>query len=617
MKRRSSRSVFRCSQRGCSNPCSFRSVRIVGSRRATLEVGERSYRICALPSSAARLPFSLKVLLENLLRNGEDGERLVTGAEIPYRPVRILAPDSSGLPLVADLATMRETMRELGADPRRVDPTIPVDLVVDHSLIVDVAGRSDAAERNLANELARNKERYAFVRWAQSAFERLRVVPPGNGILHQINLEVLAKVVWTLEEDGATWACPDAMIGMDSHTPMVNALGVLGWGVGGIEALAAMLGEPIPLAVPRVVGVRVVGRAQAGVTTTDVVLTLTQELRKRGVVGAFVEFTGSGLDALGIPERATLANMAPEYGATMGFFPIDAQTLRYLRLTGRADEHVALVEAYAKAQGMWRDANTVEPQFDEILEFDLGAAEPSLAGPRRPQDRVSLAGVPASFERALETIPHRDDERNGDVVIAALTSCTNTSNPAVMLAAGLLARNAVARGLRSKPWVKTSLAPGSRVVGDYLERAGLSPALDALGFQTVGYGCTTCMGNSGPLDDELSSEIEERDLVVTAVLSGNRNFEGRIHPLAKTSYLASPPLVVAYALAGTVRRDLSREPLGQDASGTPVFLRDLWPSDAEVQSAIDAALDRELYVERYRDGFAGSAAWDELRGGRS
>ncbi|MBV8074336.1 MAG: aconitate hydratase AcnA [Candidatus Eremiobacteraeota bacterium] len=593
---------------------------MVGSSRATLEVGGRRYRICPLPGSAARLPYALKVLLENLLRHGEDAGAL-QGPEIPYRPVRILAPDSSGLPLVADLATMREAMRALGADPRKVDPLVPVDLVVDHSLIVDVAGRSNAAEINLANELARNRERYAFVRWAQGAFERLRVIPPGNGILHQINLEVLAKVVWTQDEDGRTLACPDAMIGMDSHTPMVNALGVAGWGVGGIEAVAAMLGQPIPLAVPKVVGCRLRGRPQPGVTTTDVVLTLTQALRGHGVVGAFVEFTGEGADALGVPERATLANMAPEYGATMGFFPIDAQTLRYLRLTGRAPEHVALVEAYAKAQGLWRDADAPEPAFDRVVDFDLAAVEPSLAGPRRPQDRVSLANVPESFAQALASIPHKRKNggarEHGDVVIAALTSCTNTSNPAVMVAAGLLARNAVARGLSAKPWVKTSLAPGSRAVGDYLDRAGLTPALDALGFGIVGYGCTTCMGNSGPLDAELSREIEERELVVTAVLSGNRNFEGRVHPLAKTSYLASPPLVVAYALAGSVTRDLTREPVGEDSSGEPVYLREIWPNDDEVQSVIDATLDRELFLQRYRDGLTGSPEWDALHAEQS
>jgi len=604
--------------------------------RRELRVGDRRYAYYSLPASADRLPFTLKILFENLLRHA-DG-RVVTaehldalagwvgerkgGAEIPFHPVRVLAGDSSGVPLAADLATMRSAMRDLGGKPSDVNPRIPVDLIIDHSSIVDVAGVPDAVRQNLAFEFARNGERYAFMRWAQDAFERFRIIPPGNGILHQVNLEVLAKVVWTIDEpDGTTIACPDAMVGMDSHTPMTNGLGVLGWGVGAIEALAAMLGQSLPLAIPAVVGCRLVGRASAGVTTTDIVLTLTQALRKQGVVAKFVEFTGPGLDMLRLPERATLANMAPEYGATVGYFPIDAETLRYLQLTGRPSEHVALVEAYAKAHGLWRDATTAEPLFSDIVEFDLAAVEPSLAGPRRPQDRVPLGRVPASFRDALPTFARRpsgdtdkkeDGLRDGDVVIAALTSCTNTSNPSVMIGAGLLARNAVARGLHKKPWVKTSLAPGSRVVTDYLEKSGLQAPLSELGFAPVGFGCTTCMGNSGPLDPSVSQQVDAGDLVVAAVLSGNRNFEGRIHPQAKASYLASPPLVVAYAIAGSVNVDLTNEPLGEDKNSKPVFLREIWPSDEEIERTLDSAISPDLYHNRYDRGFSGSSEWDAL-----
>ena len=610
-------------------------VEALGFRRE-LRVGDRSYAYFSLPAAEAaglgdvsRLPFSLKILLENLLRH-LDG-RTVTeehlrhlvnreNAEIPFFPVRVLAGDSSGVPLVADLATMRSAMRRLGGDPRRVNPLIPVDLVIDHSSIVDVAGVSDAVQKNLALEFRRNHERYAFLRWAQDAFERLRIVPPGNGILHQINLELFAKVVWIAQDaEGTTFACPDAMVGMDSHTPMVNGLGVLGWGVGAIEALAGMLGQPLPLAIPRVVGCRLLGKIAPGVMMTDVVLTLTQTLRKHGVVGSFVEFTGPGVDELRVAERATLANMSPEYGATVGYFPIDVETLRYLRLTNRSAEDIALVEAYAKEQRLWRDATAPEPLFTEIVEFDLGTVEPTLAGPRRPQDRVPLAQVPASFKAALPSFGRTNGNgkdahglRDGDVVIAAVTSCTNTSNPSVMMAAGLLARNAVARGLRKKPWVKTSLAPGSRVVTDYLERAGLAQPLDALGFNVVGYGCTTCMGNSGSLDDDVARDIDEHGVIATAVLSGNRNFEGRIHPQARASYLASPPLVVAYALAGNVNVDLTREPLAEDANGKPVFLRDIWPSDAEIERTIESTLSSQMFGQRYGDGFSKSPEWDAL-----
>jgi aconitate hydratase len=610
--------------------------------RRELRVGDRRFAIFSLPAAEeqryaglGRLPYSLKILFENLLRHA-DG-RVVTaehldalagwgkdrkgGSEIPYHPVRVLAGDSSGVPLAADLATMRSAMRDLGGKASDVNPHIPVDLIIDHSSIVDVADVPDAVRENLAREFRRNRERYAFMRWAQDAFQRFRIIPPGNGILHQVNLEVLARVVWTLDgTNGETIACPDAMVGMDSHTPMTNGLGVLGWGVGGIEALAAMLGQPLPLAIPAVVGCRLVGRAKTGVTTTDIVLTLTQALRKHGVVAKFVEFTGPGLDTLRLAERATLANMSPEYGATIGYFPIDAETLRYLTLTGRAAEHVALVEAYAKEQGLWRDASTPEPLFSDVVEFDLTAVEPSLAGPRRPQDRVPLGQVPNSFKEALPTFARRKNGgthasaglQDGDVVIAALTSCTNTSNPSVMIGAGLLARNAVARGLHKKPWVKTSLAPGSRVVSDYLEKSGLQTPLSELGFAPVGYGCTTCMGNSGPLDPQVSQQVDEGDLVVAAVLSGNRNFEGRIHPQAKASYLASPALVVAYAIAGSVNVDLTNEPLGEDQNAKAVFLSEIWPTDEEIEKTLSAAITPDLFRERYSSGFSGSDDWNAL-----
>ncbi|MGA3038851.1 MAG: aconitate hydratase AcnA [Vulcanimicrobiaceae bacterium] len=612
--------------------------------RRELRVGDSHYAYYSLPAAEeerytglGRLPYSLKILFENLLRHADGrvvtaehldtlagwGKERKGGAEVPYHPVRVLAGDSSGVPLAADLATMRSAMRDLGGNPSDVNPRIPVDLIIDHSSIVDVAGVADAVEQNLALEFQRNRERYAFMRWAQDAFQRFRIIPPGNGILHQVNLEVLATVVCTLTNaDGTVVACPDAMVGMDSHTPMTNGLGVLGWGVGAIEALAAMLGQPLPLAIPAVVGCRLVGRAKAGVTTTDIVLTLTQALRKHGVVAKFVEFTGPGLDTLRLPERATLANMAPEYGATIGYFPIDAETLRYLKLTGRTAEHIALVEAYAKAQGLWRDATTAEPLFSDVVEFDLSLVEPSLAGPRRPQDRVALGQVPASFKEALPTFARRanggthkkkeDGLRDGDVVIAALTSCTNTSNPSVMIGAGLLARNAVARGLHKKPWVKTSLAPGSRVVTDYLEKSGLQAPLSELGFAAVGFGCTTCMGNSGPLDPGVSQQVDDGDLIVAAVLSGNRNFEGRIHPQAKASYLASPPLVIAYAIAGSVNIDLTNEPLGQGSDSKPVFLSEIWPSDDEIEKTLNSAISPDLFRKRYDQGFSGSSDWNAL-----
>jgi aconitate hydratase len=609
---------------------------IIPDTRRTLRAGGKEYSYFSLAAAEeaglgdiAALPVSLKILLENLLRN-QDGV-VVTGehvaglanwtasrsvaGEIPFFPLRILMPDSSGIPLLADLAAMRDAIVAHGGDPARVKPLIPLDLVVDHSVIVEAFGTPDAASRNLALEFERNAERYKFLRWAQMNFDALSVVPPGNGICHQINLERLASVVSVTERDGRALACPDVMVGMDSHTAMVNGLGVLGWGVGGIEAATAMLGEPLGVQVPAVVGCRLIGRLGPGVTTTDLALTITQRLRQHGVLGAFVEFCGPGVDSLALPERATLSNMCPEYGATIALFPIDAQTIRYLALTGRAPDHVALVEAYAKAQGFWRD-EVREPVFNDVVEIDLASVEPSAAGPRRPHERINLGVVPASFARTMEDRPpakHGTGKLgDGDVVIAAITSCTNTSNPSVMVAAGLLARNAVRRGLRRKDWVKTSLAPGSRVVADYLDRAGLQPALDTLGFNVAGYGCTTCMGNSGSLAPDIADDIVSNDLTVAAVLSGNRNFESRIHPLARTNYLVSPPLVVAYAIAGSVRHHLTREPLGMDPQGAPVFLRDIWPDETEVRDVIERHVDRGIYAARYAEGFSGSAEWERL-----
>jgi aconitate hydratase len=600
----------------------------------TLSVGGHAYGYFSLEAARtaglkdiARLPFSLKVLLENLLRH-EDGrtvtvdhiERLAawpghrgSADEVAFHPARIMMPDSSGLPLLADLAAMRDEMARLGGDPDGIGPVIPVDLIVDHSVSVDVAGTPDALSRNMAIEYERNRERFAFLKWARQSFGNLRVIPPGAGICHQINLEFLARVVWAVETGGTPLAYPDSLLGGDSHTPMINALGVFGWGVGGIEAASALLGQPVSVRVPEVVGCRLVGNAREGVTTTDVALTITEALRAKGVVQKFVEFHGPGLEELAVPDRASIANMAPEYGATMGFFPIDRRTLTYLTLSDRGAEQVALVEAYARAQGLWRDADTPEPGFTDILEVDLAAVEPCLAGPRRPQDRIRLVDVPDVAAKANEgTSPATGKVQNGDVVIAALTSCTNSSNPGVMIAAGLLARNAAARGLRTKPWVKTSFAPGSRVVADYLGKSGLQKHLDQLGFNVVGFGCTTCMGNSGPLEEAVAESIRQDDLVVAAVTSANRNFEGRAHPLCCATYLASPPLVVAYALIGTMSRDLTRDPLGEDTEGQPVRLADIWPSDREIEGVTNRAVTRELFRERYRDVFEGGAEWESL-----
>ncbi|WP_313498989.1 aconitate hydratase AcnA [Stutzerimonas nitrititolerans] len=612
--------------------------------RRSLEVNGKAYDYYSLPEAAkqlgdiSRLPTSLKVLLENLLRwednltvHAEDFAALAawlqsrsSDREIQYRPARVLMQDFTGVPAVVDLTAMRDAVSKAGGDPQRINPLSPVDLVIDHSVMVDRFGSEQAFEQNVAMEMKRNGERYEFLRWGQQAFDNFRVVPPGTGICHQVNLEYLGQVVWTRDEDGRTIAYPDTLVGTDSHTTMINGLGVLGWGVGGIEAEAAMLGQPVSMLIPEVVGMRLTGKLNEGVTATDLVLTVTQMLRKQGVVGKFVEFFGPGLDHLPLADRATIGNMAPEYGATCGFFPVDQITLDYLRLTGRDEERIALVEAYSKAQGMWRDTSSPDPLFTATLELDLSEVQPSLAGPKRPQDRVSLGDIGASFDLLLETSgrkPQADqgfavagepfDLKHGAVVIAAITSCTNTSNPNVLMAAGLVAKKALERGLQRKPWVKSSLAPGSKVVTDYLERAGLTTYLDQLGFNLVGYGCTTCIGNSGPLPEAIGQTITDNDLIVSSVLSGNRNFEGRVHPMVKANWLASPPLVVAFALAGTTRIDMNSEPLGHDAQNRPVYLRDIWPSSAEVNEAV-AKIDGQMFRTRYADVFTGDEHWQSI-----
>ncbi|HUZ75785.1 MAG TPA: aconitate hydratase AcnA, partial [Stellaceae bacterium] len=619
--------------------------------RRTLDVAGTSYDYFSLEAAAAaaglgdisRLPFSLKVLLENLVRleNGRTvtfddikavAEWLKTRTserEIAFRPARVLMQDLTGVPAVVDLAAMREAMATLGGDPGRINPLSPVDLVIDHSVMVDYFGTRDAFAKNVKIEFERNGERYAFLRWGQGTFDNFRVVPPGTGICHQVNLEYLARVVWTTAENGRTIAYPDTLVGTDSHTTMVNGLSVLGWGVGGIEAEAAMLGQPISMVLPEVVGVRLHGGLREGATATDLVLTVTQMLRKKGVVGRFVEFFGPGIASLALADRATIGNMAPEYGATCGFFPIDAETLRYLALTGRDPDTVKLVEAYAKAQGLWHDEKSPDPIFTDTLDLDLASVEPSLAGPRRPQDRVALSGVAKSFAAELPKLAAGRDAAkkggavavkdsnyaiaDGAVVIAAITSCTNTSNPSVMLAAGLVARNAVKRGVKVKPWVKTSLAPGSQVVSDYYAAAGLQQDLDALGFTLAGYGCTTCIGNSGPLPDPITAAIEEGDLVVAAVLSGNRNFEGRIHPYVRANYLASPPLVVAYAIAGTMNVDLATDAIATDGDGKPVYLRDLWPSNQEIAATVRQAVGAPMFRKRYANVFEGPDEWKKVK----
>ncbi len=608
----------------------------------TLAVGDRQYEIFRTDAVEGHetLPFSLKVLLENLLRT-EDGANITKeqiqalgswdaaaepSTEIQFTPARVVLQDFTGVPCIVDLATMREAIVDLGGDPNKVNPLSPAELVIDHSVIADLFGQPDSFERNVDIEYERNGERYQFLRWGQTAFNNFKVVPPGTGIVHQVNIENLAKVTYTKDIDGVTQAFPDTCVGTDSHTTMVNGLGVLGWGVGGIEAEAAMLGQPVSMLIPRVVGFKLSGSIPTGVTATDVVLTITQMLREHGVVGKFVEFYGAGVTQVPLANRATIGNMSPEFGSTAAIFPVDQVTLDYLSLTGRTAEQIALVEAYCKAQGLWHDPS-VEPRYSEYMELDLATVVPSIAGPRRPQDRIELDHARDQFHKDLENFLSEETARsevpvtrgtetfeiaNGAVTIAAITSCTNTSNPSVMLAAGLLARNAALKGLKSKPWVKTTLAPGSKVVTDYYEKAGLMDDLEALGFYLVGYGCTTCIGNSGPLDEEISQAVNDHDLAVTAVLSGNRNFEGRINPDVKMNYLASPPLVIAYALAGTMDFDFDTQPLGQDSGGQDVFLADIWPDAAEVQATIDSSIDTEMFTRQYKTVFDGDERWQSL-----
>ena len=609
--------------------------------RSTLDVDGRDYEIHRLDAvpGLERLPYSLKVLAENLLRT-EDGANITADhvralaawdpaaepdTEIQFTPARVVMQDFTGVPCIVDLATMREAVSELGGDPEVINPLNPAEMVIDHSVQIDSFGLPGSLERNKEREYERNAERYQFLRWGQGALSNFRVVPPGTGIVHQVNIEYLARIVFTHEADGVTQAYPDTCVGTDSHTTMVNGLGVLGWGVGGIEAEAAMLGQPVSMLIPKVVGFKLSGAIPAGATATDVVLAITEMLRAHGVVGKFVEFYGEGVAEVPLANRATIGNMSPEFGSTAAIFPIDEVTLDYLRLTGRSEERVRLVEAYTKAQGMWHDPAR-EPVYSEYLELDLSTVVPSIAGPKRPQDRIVLSRAKESFQEVLPTYASQPSKPtpvtmadgtateldHGHVAIASITSCTNTSNPSVMMAAGLLARNAVARGLRSKPWVKTSTAPGSQVVTDYYEKAGLWPALNELGFNVVGYGCATCIGNSGPLPAEVSQAVNDADLAVVSVLSGNRNFEGRINPDVKMNYLASPPLVIAYALAGTMDIDFATEPLGQDPEGRDVFLSDIWPDPTEVQAVIDATIDREMYTRDYADVFAGDERWQGL-----
>lgn len=610
--------------------------------KTTLNVGGKDFEIFRTSSVEGHetLPFSLKVLLENLLRT-EDGANITKdqisalgswdpkaepSTEIQFTPARVVLQDFTGVPCIVDLATMREAIVDLGGDPSKVNPLSPAELVIDHSVIADLFGQPDSFTRNVDIEYERNGERYQFLRWGQTAFNNFKVVPPGTGIVHQVNIENLAKVTYTKDIGGVTQAFPDTCVGTDSHTTMVNGLGVLGWGVGGIEAEAAMLGQPVSMLIPRVVGFKLTGTIPAGVTATDVVLTITQMLRAHGVVGKFVEFYGAGVAHVPLANRATIGNMSPEFGSTAAMFPIDDVTLDYLRLTGRSAEQIALVEAYSKEQGLWHEPST-EPRYSEYMELDLQTVVPSIAGPRRPQDRIALDHAQDQFHKDLEGFLSEEtatagvpvsldgssfELENGAVTIAAITSCTNTSNPSVMLAAGLLARNAAKKGLKSKPWVKTTLAPGSKVVTDYYEKAGLMDDLEALGFYLVGYGCTTCIGNSGPLADEISQAINDNDLAVTAVLSGNRNFEGRINPDVKMNYLASPPLVIAYALAGTMDFDFDAQPLGQDQQGNDVFLADVWPDAAEVQGTIDSSIDTDMFLKQYASVFDGDERWRSL-----
>lgn len=617
--------------------------------RSTLTAAGKEYTYFNLKTAEANglkgisnLPYSMKVLLENLLRN-EDGRSVTKedienvaawlgnkgkdGNEIAYRPARVLMQDFTGVPAVVDLAAMRDAMVSLGGDAEKINPLVPVDLVIDHSVIVDKFGTPTAFAQNVELEYQRNGERYRFLKWGQQAFQNFRVVPPGTGICHQVNVEYLGQTVWIKEEDGVTVAYPDTCVGTDSHTTMINGLGVLGWGVGGIEAEAAMLGQPISMLLPEVVGFKLTGKAKEGVTATDIVLTVVQMLRQKGVVGKFVEFFGAGLDSMSLADRATIGNMGPEYGATCGFFPVDGETIKYLTLSGREENRIELVEAYSKAQGMWRDDDGADIVFTDTLELDLGDVVPSMAGPKRPEGRISLEGISEGFAKALAEEYKKPNQLNdrydvegedydlghGDVAIAAITSCTNTSNPSVLIAAGLMARNAVAKGLDSKPWVKTSLAPGSQVVAEYLEASGLQDDLDKIGFNLVGFGCTTCIGNSGPLNPPISKTINDKGLIAAGVLSGNRNFEGRVSPDVQANYLASPPLVVAYALAGSVQKDLTTEPLGQDQDGNDVFLKDIWPSNAEIQEYVMKYVTRELFAEKYADVFNGDENWKNVK----
>ncbi|KTD60137.1 Aconitate hydratase [Legionella sainthelensi] len=616
------------------------------STKCVLQVDDKTYHYFSLKEAEHkhfkginRLPYSLKVLLENLLRFEDDNtvttkdikaiaewlHQKTSQHEIAFRPARVLMQDFTGVPAVVDLAAMRAAIAKMGGNPDKISPLSPVDLVIDHSVMVDKFGTQDALTVNTEIELKRNKERYEFLRWGQKAFNNFQVVPPGTGICHQVNLEYLGKTVWSSEDNGNLYAYPDTLVGTDSHTTMINGLGILGWGVGGIEAEAAMLGQPVSMLIPEVIGFKLSGKMKEGITATDLVLTVTQMLRKKGVVGKFVEFYGPGLSDLPLADRATISNMAPEYGATCGFFPIDKETLRYLDLTGRDKHTVALVEAYAKAQGMWYDKESEDPVFTDTLELDLSTIVPSLAGPKRPQDKVTLSTLPVEFSNFLKEAGKEDEKdtsfavknhdfqmKHGNVAIAAITSCTNTSNPSVLMAAGLVAKKAVEKGLTRKPWVKSSLAPGSKVVTDYLKQAGLQSYLDQLGFNLVGYGCTTCIGNSGPLPDAISHCISDHDLVVSAVLSGNRNFEGRVHPQVRANWLASPPLVVAYALCGTTTIDLSKEPIGKDNHGNDVYLKDIWPSNAEIAAEV-SKVTGSMFRKEYAEVFRGDEHWQAIK----
>ncbi len=610
--------------------------------KSSLEVSGKNYEIFDITTlpAAATLPFSLKILLENLLRT-EDGANITAkqiealaswnpdsqpDTEIQFTPARVIMQDFTGVPCVVDLATMREAIADLGGDPTRVNPLAPAELVIDHSVIADTYGTKDSFQQNVDIEYERNQERYRFLRWGQSAFDEFKVVPPGTGIVHQVNIEYLARVVMVRNVNGVERAYPDTVVGTDSHTTMVNGLGVLGWGVGGIEAEAALLGQPVSMLIPRVVGFKLKGSLPVGTTATDLVLTITEMLRKHGVVGKFVEFYGPGVSALPMANRATIGNMSPEYGSTVAIFPIDEETIKYLELTGRSREQLALVESYAKRQGIWHDPSAT-PRYSENLELDLASIVPSIAGPKRPQDRVALSDAKSAFEKSVPTYLSEKSAKspvaitvnsregsvtNGSVVIASITSCTNTSNPSVMIGAGLLAKKAVEKGLQSKPWVKTTLAPGSKVVTNYYEKAGLTPFLEKLGFNLVGYGCVTCIGNSGPLPIEVSKAVNDNDLAVAAVLSGNRNFEGRISPDVKMNYLASPPLVVAYSIAGSMDHDFEKDPLGTDSNGNDVFLKDIWPSPAEIQAVIDSVVSSEMFKKDYASVFAGDHRWTSL-----